>query len=172
MRLVIPAASMTQFSIGGRIGEVLMASQMVTREQVDEAMEVQAQLRAQKLGDILLNNQVLTPQQLLIAIEQQARMPMVRIGEALMALGMITKDQLDSALAQQQQDRGVPLGEVLVRLNMVSRQDVRVALARKMGYPLVDLPLKTRPCEKCLTALQRALKSCPSCSETPRWSLP
>jgi type II secretory ATPase GspE/PulE/Tfp pilus assembly ATPase PilB-like protein len=139
MRMLVPAPSLLQFDIGQRIGEVLMASRVVTQEQVHEAVQEQARLRGQKLGDILLNNQVLTPAQLLLAIEQQARMPMVRIGEALMALGMITQAQLDSALQQQQQDKSVPLGEVLVRLNMVSRQDVRVALARKMGYPLVDL---------------------------------
>ncbi len=138
-RLFIPAASMLQFSIGGRLGEVMVAAQLVTPEQVNEAAQAQAQLRAQKLGDILLTNQVLNPEQLLVAIDQQARMPMVRIGEALIALGMINQDQLASALKQQQQDRGIPLGEMLVRLNMVSRQDVRVALARKMGYPLIDL---------------------------------
>ena len=83
--------------------------------------------------------QIVSPQQLFEAIERQAKMPLVRIGEALMSLGMITRAQLDEALAQQQTDRSVPLGELLVRMGVVSREDLQVALARKMGYPLVDL---------------------------------
>ncbi|HEX3139300.1 MAG TPA: ATPase, T2SS/T4P/T4SS family [Rhizobacter sp.] len=87
----------------------------------------------------MLLRQVVTPDQLLEAIEKQARMPMVRIGEALTSLGMVSNQQLQDALAQQQNDRSVPLGELLVRMGMVSREDLQTALARKMGYPLVNL---------------------------------
>ena len=88
---------------------------------------------------MLLTRQVVSAEQLLEAIERQAKMPMVRIGEALVSLGMINDGQLKDALSQQQNDRGVPLGELLVRSGVVSREDLQVALARKMGYPLVDI---------------------------------
>jgi type II secretory ATPase GspE/PulE/Tfp pilus assembly ATPase PilB-like protein len=83
--------------------------------------------------------QIVTPEELAEAIEQQARMPMVRIGEALLALGFISEEQLAEALEQQRRDRSVPLGELLVRMGVVSRADLQTALARKMGYPLVDV---------------------------------
>jgi hypothetical protein len=73
-------------------------------------------MRGRKLGDILLARQTVTPEQLLAAIEQQSRMPMVRVGEALIALDLVTAEQLDEALEQQKLDRGVPIGELLVRL--------------------------------------------------------
>ncbi len=138
-RLFVPREAYQQADLGQRIGDVLVASQVVTPEQVAQAVEVQQHLRQQKLGDILLTSEVVNPDQLMLAIQQQKRMPMVRIGEALLALGLITQAQLDNALAQQQRDRGVPLGEVLIKLNFVSRQDLKMALARKMGYPLVDI---------------------------------
>jgi len=138
-RMFIPAASLQRFEVGPRLGDMLVANEKITADQVDEAVEMQQQLRTRKLGEILMNNAVLTPEQLLQAIDQQARMPMVRIGEALVALDLISQAQLDEALSQQQQDRTLPLGEVLIQLHMVTRDDVRLALARKMGYPMVDL---------------------------------
>jgi type II secretory ATPase GspE/PulE/Tfp pilus assembly ATPase PilB-like protein len=138
-RLFVPRSAYSQYDIGQRIGDLLVAHKAATPQQVEQAAGMQQQLRNQKLGDILLLRQVVTPEQLLEAIEKQARMPMVRIGEALTSLGMVTQAQLDDALSQQQQDRNVPLGELLVRMGIVSREDLQSALARKMGYPLVNL---------------------------------
>ncbi|MET0519804.1 MAG: ATPase, T2SS/T4P/T4SS family [Burkholderiaceae bacterium] len=87
----------------------------------------------------MIAKQVVSAEQLMQAIEQQARMPMVRIGEALLALELISQAQLDEALIQQREDRSVPLGELLVRKGGVTRQALQSALARKMGYPLVDV---------------------------------
>ncbi|KQV46319.1 pilus assembly protein PilB [Pelomonas sp. Root1217] len=88
---------------------------------------------------MLVNQQIVTAEQLLQAIEQQARMPMVRIGEALLALELVTAEQLEVALVQQRDDRSVPLGELLVRKGVINRAQLQSALARKMGYPVVDV---------------------------------
>jgi type II secretory ATPase GspE/PulE/Tfp pilus assembly ATPase PilB-like protein len=138
-RHFVPRTAYERFEIGPRIGEVLVAQQAATPQQVQAALDEQQSMRSRKLGDILLTQQVVSPEQLLAAIEQQARMPMVRIGEALQALGYVTEQQLQQALTQQKSDRGVPLGELLVREGRVSREDLQTALARKMGYPVVDV---------------------------------
>jgi type II secretory ATPase GspE/PulE/Tfp pilus assembly ATPase PilB-like protein len=138
-RRFVPRAAYDRVEIGQRIGELLVEQQAATREQVEQAAQEQAALRAQKLGDVLLVRQVVTPEQLEAAIEEQSRMPMVRIGEALVALGYITDAQLTDALDLQRVERGLPLGELLVRKGVVSRHDLQVALSRKMGYPMVDL---------------------------------
>ena len=139
LRSFVPRSAYTHFEIGSRIGELLIEQKSATPQQIEHAVDEQAQLRGRKLGDLLVTRQVVTPEQLLEAIERQAKMPMVRIGEALASLGMVTQRQLEEALAQQQLDRNVPLGELLVRMGVVSREDLQVALARKMGYPLVDV---------------------------------
>jgi len=138
-RLFVPRNAYAGFDVGPRIGELLVAKNIVTPQQVEQAADMQQQLRNQKLGDILVMRQVVTAEQLLAAIEKQASMPMVRIGEALTSLGMVTDEQLQDALSQQKQDRSVPLGELLVRMGIVSREDLQSALASKMGYPLVNL---------------------------------
>ena len=137
-RLFVPREAFVAYEVGDRIGDVLVAHDAVTPEQVEQAAVLQRRLRAQKLGDILLTKKIVQPEQLLSAIDQQSKMPMVRIGEALIAMDLISQAQLDEALEQQKSDRTVPLGEILVRHHMVTRQDLQTALARKMGYPLVD----------------------------------
>ncbi len=138
-RLFVPREAYLGYEVGDRIGDVLIAHEAATPEQIEQAAVLQKRLRNQKLGDILLTKKIVSPEQLLEAIEQQSKMPMVRIGEALIALDLITQPQLDEALEQQKSDRTVPLGEILVRHKMVTRQDLQSALARKMGYPMVDV---------------------------------
>ena len=138
-RLFVPRAAFNHFKIGPRIGEMLVAQQSATVEQVEEAAHKQQQLRQQKIGDLLLQRQVVTPQQLLEALERQSRMPPMRLGEALVSLGLVSDEQLNDALGQQKSDRDTPLGELLVRMGVVSRTDLQSALARKMGYPVVDV---------------------------------
>lgn len=139
VREFVPRGAFSSFSVGPRIGEVLIEQRHATPLDIDVAIDLQRKLRERKVGDILLGQGVITAGQLVEAIERQARMPMVRIGAALISLGMVSEAQLRDALAQQQVDRSVPLGEVLVRMGAVSRLDLQSALARKMGYPLVDL---------------------------------
>ncbi len=138
-RLFVPAEALGATEIGPRVGELLIESRAATPEQVQEAAQMQQQMRSQKLGDILVTQRIVTPEQLLAAIEQQRQMPMMRIGEALIALKLITQRQLDEALEQQKMDRSVPIGELLIRLGRVSRADLQTALARKMGYPQVEV---------------------------------
>ncbi|HEU4459422.1 MAG TPA: ATPase, T2SS/T4P/T4SS family [Methylibium sp.] len=137
-RIFVPAESIESRELGPKLGEVLVEARAATPKQVEQAMELQSQMRERKLGDILITQNIVSPAQLLTAIEQQSKMPMMRIGEALIALKLINARQLEDALAQQKQDRSVPIGELLIRLGWVSRQDLQTALARKMGYPVVD----------------------------------
>ncbi|MDI4631532.1 Flp pilus assembly complex ATPase component TadA [Pelomonas sp. V22] len=112
----------------------------------------------------MVAKQIVTPEQLLQAIEQQSKMPMVRIGEALLALELVTPEQLEEALVQQRQDRSVPLGELLVRKRVVSRQALQSALARKMGYPLVDVenfPVEPDAVRKLPFAIAKRLEMMP-----------
>jgi len=139
LRSFVPRAAYERAEIGAPIGEVLVAGNAATPQQIESALAEQRQLRNQKLGEILLTKQVVTAEELEQAIVEQSRMPMVRIGEALIALGFINEAQLENALSQQREDRSVPLGELLVRRGLVSRADLQTALARKMGYPLVDV---------------------------------
>jgi type II secretory ATPase GspE/PulE/Tfp pilus assembly ATPase PilB-like protein len=138
-RIFIPRQAYTEVEIGPRLGEVLLEFEATTPGALDDALEVQSELRARRIGDVLLLHKIVTAEQLDEALAQQGRMPMVRIGEALVAMGYVSEAQLADALQRQREERGIPLGELLVRSGVVSRHDLQIALARKMGYPMIDL---------------------------------
>ncbi len=138
-RLFLPRWVVTKADIGASLGEVLVSEKAPASNTDPSGSNKPGAPGAPSLGDILLVKQIITAEQLVEAIAQQSKMPMVRIGEALIALNFITQEQLEVALVKQRQDRSVPLGELLVKLNFVTRGDLQTALARKMGYPLVDV---------------------------------
>jgi type II secretory ATPase GspE/PulE/Tfp pilus assembly ATPase PilB-like protein len=139
IRTFLPKEACRDREIGPPIGKMLVEQHAVSPEEVETAVALQKELRAQKVGDILVKHQVVTPEELLKALELQSSWPVMRVGEALIALGLIRPEQIDAALALQKDDRSAPLGELLVRQNLITRDDLRNALARKMGYPIVDV---------------------------------
>jgi type II secretory ATPase GspE/PulE/Tfp pilus assembly ATPase PilB-like protein len=163
-RLFVPRPAYSAAEVGPRIGDVLIDQRAATPEQVQQAAQMQAELRSKKLGDILVARRIVAPEQLLAAIDKQSRMPMVRIGEALLAMQLITQRQLDEALAEQKRDRGVPLGQLLLKLGIIRQEDLQIALARKMGYPLVDaeqFPVEPEALKKVPFAMAVRLEALP-----------
>jgi type II secretory ATPase GspE/PulE/Tfp pilus assembly ATPase PilB-like protein len=153
-RMFIPSHAYQSFTVGARMGEILVEQAHVTDFQVLEAVQTQTELRKQRIGDVLVNHQIITPEQLLEALDMQRNLPVMRLGEALMALDMITAAELEEALRLQAEDKGLPLGELLVRNGIITTEKLRTALAHKMGYPMVDVltfpidveALKVVPC--------------------------
>jgi type II secretory ATPase GspE/PulE/Tfp pilus assembly ATPase PilB-like protein len=137
-RTFIPRHAYQSFTVGERVGEILVAQAKVTQGQLNEVIAEQDQIRRRKLGDVLVSNQIISPDQLMEAIEMQSRLPVMRLGESLVALGLISESQLKEALNLQNQEKGIPLGELLVKKGMVTRENLQTALAHKMGYPMVD----------------------------------
>ncbi len=137
-RSFVPRAMIERLDLGERLGVLLMEG-AATAEQIEQGLQLQQQQRQQKLGERLLARQVVTPAQLFAALDRQARMPRMRLGEALVALGFLNEEQLQDALHEQTGERQQPLGEVLQQSGLVSAEQVRIALARKLGFPVVDV---------------------------------
>lgn len=137
-RVFIPRHAYRSFTVGSRVGEILVAQASVSAGDLNKVIVEQDKLRHRKLGDVLLSHQIITPDQLIEAIEMQSKLPVMRLGESLVALGMITDDQLKEALQLQSKAQGTPLGELLVNKGLVTRENLQTALAHKMGYPIVD----------------------------------
>lgn len=137
-RMFIPRHAYRNYSVGNRVGEILVAQASVSAGELNQVIVEQDKLRKRKLGDVLVSNQIITPEQLIEAIDMQSKLPVMRLGESLVALGMITDDQLREALQLQSKAQGMPLGELLVNKGLVTRENLQTALAHKMGYPIVD----------------------------------
>jgi type II secretory ATPase GspE/PulE/Tfp pilus assembly ATPase PilB-like protein len=163
-RIFIPRHAYKVFSVGARVGEILLAQAKVTQGQINEVIDEQDALRKRKLGDVLVSSQIISPDQLMEAIDMQEKLPVMRLGESLVALGMISETQLRDALQLQNQLQGTPLGELLVKKGLVTRENLQMALAHKMGYPTVDtatFPVEQAACKAIPFAMADRLQILP-----------
>jgi MshEN domain len=116
-----------------RLGEILLDEGLVTKEQVEAALRVQAQERpGVPVGQLLVYQGAITQSQLGAILDKY------RLGNFLVESNAITEQQLEAAL-QQQKRTNRPLGYVLVQLKYLTELQLRQAVASQLGIPFVDL---------------------------------
>ena len=138
-RCFIPSSAIKNYQVGDQLGKLLIDEHIVTEECLNEGLEKQEQMRAQKLGDYLKQQKIVTQEHIEIALQSQKGKPQLRLGEALIQENLITEQQLNDALANQTQNRKVPLGDILVTMKVVTADVVKRVLAQKLGIPFVNL---------------------------------
>ncbi len=129
------------------LGELLLRDSIITREQLDEALAVQASRYENRnlLGIILINSGYISKETFIRYLEIQTNMlaessgegSVPKIGELLLADGVITKAQLGSAMKKQDRRGGEPLGMILLRLKAIS-QDTLIQYLLKQTEMAVD----------------------------------
>jgi len=138
-RMFVPAGGIESFSVGERLGELLLKRGEITSAGLELALERQRLLHRQRIGHLLLDKALVTRGQLEQALAQQAERPVKPIGEVLVEMGILSPQQLEMALAAQRRNRQIPLGEILIELHMIDRDTLQIALEQKLGIPRVDL---------------------------------
>ncbi len=64
-----------------RLGDLLIQTGLVTREQVESALETQSAGKKKRVGELLIEKELITEEQLLIALSAKFRMPVVNLTE-------------------------------------------------------------------------------------------
>ncbi|HUN53917.1 MAG TPA: ATPase, T2SS/T4P/T4SS family [Smithella sp.] len=78
-----------------RIGDILISAGLVTREQVDRALEIQKNGKGKKLGDILIGMGLISEEQLLQALATKFRLRLVDLSQitpGIETLSLLSKD--------------------------------------------------------------------------------
>jgi hypothetical protein len=130
VRCFIPSAAQSGFSLGSSLGQMLIAENAATPAQVEAGLELQQQMRTQRIGDYLTANQIVTQERLQQVLRQQSSRPKVTIGKALLQESLISKQQLDEALRQQSRNRRMGLGDILVEMGVADRDTVNRLLVQ------------------------------------------
>ncbi len=113
-----------------RLGELLLAEDLITSAQLEEALRVQAANEGYApLGHILVTQNIITRDQLVSVLERHRRSS--KLGDLLLRSRELSAEQLETALAEQRRS-GQALGEVLIRLGLVSEERMRKALCRQL----------------------------------------
>jgi hypothetical protein len=119
------------------LGHLMIKEGLITRAQLDQALQTQAEQKAYvPFEQILVAQQGITPAQLNAVLDKYHKR--YRLGAILVEMKAITEEQLRQAL-QQQQKTGVRLGDALLRMNLVSERQLRHALCRQFDVTFVDL---------------------------------
>jgi type II secretory ATPase GspE/PulE/Tfp pilus assembly ATPase PilB-like protein len=139
IRCFIPHQSIKQYQIGMMIGEMLVEEKLASKDEVEEALGRQRQLRVQRIGDFLTENQIVSREQLNTAIAHQESQPILKLGEALQQLNLLTEEQLLAALEKQKQNRRLQLGQILIQMGIIDESTLKGTLAKKLGIPYVNL---------------------------------
>jgi len=139
IRCFIPHQAIANYQIGLKIGEFLIDEKLASKEDIDNALSHQHQLRSKRIGDYFTEHQIISIEQLEEAIKHQESQPILKLGEALQQLGLLTESQLNEALSKQKENRNIPLGQILIKMNVIDEPILKGVLARKMGIPYVSL---------------------------------
>jgi hypothetical protein len=122
---------------GRRFGEVLVEEKIITPEQLETALRLQAASRIYvPLGQVLLANRVITRKQLNAQLHRHKKRS--RLGDILVKAGRITEEQLYAALAHQRRTP-MPIGQALIRLGYVNDMLMRDALCTQLHVNFFDL---------------------------------
>lgn len=119
------------------IGELLLELGLIQTQELNDAMEVQAQT-GELIGQILMERGVISQEQLIEVLEQQLHRHLEhagvhhrQLGEILLSLHAVSRWQLSQALELQSQ-RPEKIGHLLVELGYTSRGKVEQALSNQV----------------------------------------
>jgi len=132
------AAAASPASNGGRLfGELLVEDKVITPEQLDAALRLQAVSKTYvPLGQVLIANKLVTRKQLGTLLQRHKKRS--RLGDILLKSGRVTAAQLDDALALQRWSR-IPIGQALVRLGFITAPMLQDALCTQLHLNFFDL---------------------------------
>jgi type IV pilus assembly protein PilB len=120
-----------------RLGELLLRDNLITREQLERALEAQrCPGEYVPLGQILLNHGAIRRDELRTVLSRHNKR--ARLGEILVRSGAITAEQLETARSAQTEHQ-LPLGEALMKVNYVSEETLRQSLASQLNVRFFDL---------------------------------
>ncbi len=135
----LPASNVSTFSVGEKLGALLLEQGELTQTGLKAALNRQSELREQQIGGLLVEQRAVSVSELEQAIRDQSAKPIKKLGEVLVHSGIISELQLRQALEEQTRRRSVPLGEILIEMGLVGKDMIREVLAQKLGIPYVDL---------------------------------
>ncbi len=117
------------------IGEILVHSGLITREQLSKALAEQS-VSGGRIGEILIRNRWITPQAFEKTLKDSGKK--IRLGEILIERKVITPEQLTEAL-EHHKTRGKPLGEALVDLGFIEEHLLLSTISRQLGIQYLDV---------------------------------
>ena len=109
------------------IGQRLLAAGLISRADLDAALDEQRRLRRRKLGQVLVEGGLLSRETVELAVRIKGA---ASLGQFLLEQELIRAGDLERALDRQRRQRAQRLGDLLVAMGAVSRARLEAFLAQ------------------------------------------
>ena len=152
-RIYINSRCVTKVDQKRLLGRMLVDAKLISGNQLQNALNVQAENRKKLIGQILVEQELISRKQLDESLDVQKEDRSL-LGEILVRAQYLTREQLDRALLIQKENRKKRLGQILVELKYLTPDDICLALASQLGCAWIDLSSLTIP-EEVLGLLPR-----------------
>lgn len=119
-----------------KVGELLIANGLITREQFHKAMEVQQFDKKTPIGQILCHLGYLTADHLSHVLDFNNKR--IKLGEILVQQKLIDPAKMENALTISR-DEKIPLGKALLRLHYIEEEQLARSIATQQDLPFVTL---------------------------------
>ncbi|MDQ6968039.1 MAG: ATPase, T2SS/T4P/T4SS family [Mariprofundaceae bacterium] len=124
------------------LGEILRKEDIISGDNIHQALLQQQKLRTQRVGDILSESGKINEQdiaQVLLTTPASNQGQRLKIGEGLVAAKLITETQLTEALHIQHQQKGKRIGDILIENRAITEDQLLMGLAIKFRMSFMDL---------------------------------
>lgn len=119
-----------------KLGELLISSKLVTEEQFQQALEMQALTPALPIGQLLCQLNHITKKDLDYVLDFNNKRR--KLGEILISQNLINKDRLESALTISR-DEKIPLGRALIKQHLIEEEHLALAIASQHDLKFLNL---------------------------------
>lgn len=119
-----------------KLGELLIQNKLITKEQFDQALEMQQLNPEQPIGQILCQIGFLKSKDLEYILDHNNKR--LKLGEILVSLNLISEERLKNAL-KVSKDEKIPLGRALVKQHLLEEEQVARAIALQHDMKFVSL---------------------------------
>jgi hypothetical protein len=120
-----------------RLGELLVADEVITQRQLDAALEQQRTgMPRRRLGQVLIEQRITSEQRIHDTVKRHATE--YQIGELMVLLDLITPEQLEECLAHQKANAGKRIGQIALDKEYVAERDLLLTLSYHFDLPFID----------------------------------
>jgi type II secretory ATPase GspE/PulE/Tfp pilus assembly ATPase PilB-like protein len=119
-----------------KLGELLILNKLISKEQFDQALEMQQLTPDQPIGQILCQLGFLNNKDLEYVLDHNHKR--LKLGEILISQHLIDESRLNNAL-KISKDEKIPLGRALIKQHLVEEEQLARAIARQHDLKFVSL---------------------------------
>jgi hypothetical protein len=118
------------------LGELLILNKLISREQFDQALDIQQRTPGQPIGQILCQHGFLSSKDLKYVLDHNHKR--LKLGEILVSQHLIDEGKLNSALKLSKEKR-IPLGKALIKQHLLENEQLARAIALQHDMKFVSL---------------------------------